>query len=203
MSDEKTIMKKRRPLRETVTHYIAASHSKKKTKPASMKDFFENLEHRGPFVPHSLFEQFTVTVRRRMQRERKWIQGNEDDLEFVAEYIAQLQREYFKFRKKQNFPDWQVYVDGRSAGFEKHYLEYRACYLKIRIWGLRTKRFRLRAWPLTQYPLIFGGTRLFPTDFNQRYENGESTFRYDIRSFDHHYAYTWVLKDFPRGNLSD
>jgi hypothetical protein len=137
-----------------------------------------------------------------MQRERKWIQGDGDDLEFVAEYVAQLQQEYFKFRKKQNFPDYQIYLEGRSAGFQKHYLEYRALYLKIRIWGLRTRRFRLRAWPLTQFPDILYGVRLFPIDFTVRYEKGEPTFRYDIRSF-YHEKNTWVLKDFPKGNLSD
>jgi hypothetical protein len=199
-------MKKKKPLKGTVTHYIVASGRKtrQERRRSSMKDFFEDLENRGPFVPCSLFERFARTVRMQMQREGKWIQNHEDDLEFVADYVSRLQNQYYKFRSANEFENWsyEVIEKGHFAGFQKHYLQYRKLYLKIRIWGLHTKRFRLQRWPLTRDPrVVWDGVRLFPAGFNKLWENNKATFWYDIQNISRT-DMTYRRVDLPEGKAT-
>lgn len=174
-------MKKRNPIKDTVTHYVAASvRVRAACRRMSMREFFEDLENRGPFKPNSLFEQITKQVREDMEEAGTWIRGEEDCLDFVAEYISRILQEYNKYLGQQGLHMGSLILKrGRFAGYQEHFLEFRKIYLKIRTWGLRTKRFRLRKWRLVQYPFQFDFcVNLWPLDYQQKCAASEPTFRY-------------------------
>jgi hypothetical protein len=142
-----------------------------------MKDFFEDLENRGSEHPRSTFQIFTKSVREKMTADGTWIEDDEDNLDFVAEYVSRLLREY-RERSGGLSTMWNV-CNGRFAGYEKEFLEFRKIYLKIRVWGLRTKRFRLRKWPLVRYPLNFDQyPQIWTVGFKNEIDHGRPAYRY-------------------------
>lgn len=150
-------MKKKKHLRETVTHYVAASGLKKKQKRSSMKDFFEDLENRGPFTPNSLFEKWTKEIRVDMEEAGSWIQDSfeyQQEIEFVAEYLSRFQTKFVNFvctslseHKHMHFTDILDY----PSDCKKAFRVFRKVYIKIRIWGLRKKLFILNKWETTSW----------------------------------------------------
>lgn len=147
-------MKRTNPIRSTVSVFIPASVSRKKRSRYSMKDFFEDLGNRGSMHPNSVSQVFTRSVREKMITAGTWIQDDEDNLDFVAEYVTRLLREYLEH------VEWRIYRmfikdEGKFVGYKKEFLEFRKIYLRIRVWGLRTKRFHLRKWPVVKNPMNF------------------------------------------------
>jgi hypothetical protein len=100
---------------------------KKQTKSVSVK-YFESLENRGPLCPGSPYEAWTRKIRHDMEEAGTWITGFMDaGPRFIAEYISRLQKE-FKESKRAH--------DGT----------FKYLYCKIRIWGLRQKKFEMGKW---------------------------------------------------------
>ena len=176
-------MKKHNPIRDTVTNYVTACRMRSKRPKLTLIEFFKDLESRGPWSPDSLFEKWTKKIRADMEKAGTWVENPSNDFEFVAEYISRLQMIY----QETNAPFFiEKHIKGRvvSRKFTPEALAFRMIYLKIRVWGLRKKRYRLRRWlKRSQYIDLDRRTVIFPIDFLAKYDAGEETFRYVVSSY--------------------
>lgn len=148
LATERNIMKRKNPIKETVTHYIRATKKCDKKTPVTSVEFFEDLQNRGPFNPNSLFEKWTKKIRSDMEREGLWIKEDTNLVEFVIEYISRLQREFW-----DEYPGDFDKIDAIGTVFYRDFSDnknlpriFKLIYSKIRIWGLRMKIFGLCAW---------------------------------------------------------
>ncbi len=176
-------MKKINPIHWTVAHYVIAPRKRAKRQKMTLIEFFEDLENRGPSIEDSLFEKWTKKIRIDMVKEGTWNISRRNDFEFVAEYVSRLHR-LFKGTKKDLFDKKIVRGKVVSRKFTPEALAFRAIYLKIRIWGLRTKSFRLMRWRKRYlYQFVLYEAIVWPLDFRKKREAGEKTFLYVISPF--------------------
>jgi hypothetical protein len=141
---------KKNPIRLTVTNFVTAKgrrHKKQEKKRLTFADFFNDLENRGPFQPDSVFEKWTSTIRRDMIRAGTWVKEDEDtSIIFVQEYVSRLQAEFWnmdknmKYLKKKLYNVWSCHFYYPDT---EHLKVYKDIYLKIRVYGLRHKKFCL------------------------------------------------------------
>ena len=176
-------MKKHNPIRNTVTYYVTACKKRVKRPKMTLIEFFEDLENRGHSIEDSLYENWTKKIRSDMKKAGTWKERSLNDFEFVAEYVSRLHR-IFKASKKGLFLKKIVKGKVVSREFTPEALALRMIYLKIRVWGLRTKRFRLMRWrKRDRHPFIMYESVIWPLDFRKKKDAGEETFRYEINPY--------------------
>lgn len=183
-------MKKYNPIRNTVTYYVTACKKRVKRPKMTLIEFFEDLENRGHSIEDSLYEKWTKKIRADMKKAGTWKENPSNDFDFVAEYVSRLHR-IFKATKQPLFINEIVRGRVVSRKFSFEALAFRMIYLKIRVWGLRTKRFRLMRWRKRHlYPFVMYEAIIWPLDFRKKKDAGEKTFRYIIS----HYLYEPYFK---------
>lgn len=148
---------KTNPIRETVSVFIPSGRRRKKKPKITIEDFFNDLENRGPLHPMSLFETWAFEIREDMQSRGLWTFGDEvQNLNFVVEYISRLQRKFWD-SYPENWRNLDLIMEARFGYSPRRgnlqWKALKAIYLKIRIFGLRTKTFGLCAWS-RNVPLI-------------------------------------------------
>ena len=175
-------MKRHNPIRGTVTYYVTAVKKRTKKPRMTLIEFFEDLENRGSSIEDSLFEEWTKKIRADMEKARTWKKDPSNCFEFVAEYVSRLCR-IFKMTREQMFIEEVVLGKVVSRRLSPEAIAFRMIYLKIRVWGLRTKKFCLLRWrKSSSYPFPFDPI-IWPLDFRKKKEAGEETFRYSISPY--------------------
>jgi hypothetical protein len=182
-------MKKQNPVRDTVTHFVRSTggrRNKKNSTESKFIRFFNDLENRGPFTPNSLFEIWTKKICKDMNRDGTWGEDSKGvSFEFVAEYIYRLQV-LFQKSNKEYAP--RIHTEGnyswKNCKFTPEGFAFRMIYLKIRVWGLRTKQFRLRKWrKMDPWVNLHHQAVIWPMDFTLKYRSEKKTFRYVVTLF--------------------
>lgn len=176
-------MKKSNPIRGTVTHFITACKKQRRNSKMTLLKFFDDLENRGTWREDSLFEKWTKQIRADMEKAGTWKENSTNEFDFVAEYVSRLFR-LFGATKQPYFIRKIVKGKCVSQRFSPEALVLRMIYLKIRVWGLRTKHFRLMRWQKrNSYPFALYEPIIWPLDFRKKKNAGEETFRYHISPF--------------------
>lgn len=144
--------RKPNPIRMTVENWISRRPKDKNLKPKiTLKAFFEDLENRGPvnFKSDQVFRKWTKKIRQDMTKAKTWIQDGleeKSNIAFVQEYVSRLQAEFWKlnikFLKSHHVRDRISYWDCHNDKI-KYLGLYKYTYLKIRVFGLRSKIFCL------------------------------------------------------------
>jgi len=98
------------------------------------------------------YERWTLQIHREMERAGTWPTGlQECDLKVVAEYVSRLQRQlwmtYPKLWRKQVFDVWGHFDEIRPS-----LRVFKRIYCKVRMYGLRSKMFKLKLWEFDQCP---------------------------------------------------
>jgi len=168
------------PIKTTVTHFVPArGQGKSKHKKMTTIGFFVDLENRGLFQPFSLFEKWTREIRKEMQREGIWITDDEDQyILFVSQYISRLQQKFLD--ACPGIPrDHHIMSTCRYAHevYPQQLNVFKTIYLKVRVWGLRMKKYALckfcQVTPLISY--------VDKGDFSEEYME-----QYGNRLYTHH-----------------
>lgn len=174
-------MKKQNQIRNTVTNFVRSTsgrRNKKDLQKSNFIRFFEDLENRGPYTPNSLFETWNKKIHADMKKAGTWKEDSKGvSFEFVAEYINRLQ---VLFRRSDS--RMHELIEGRRDDkFTREGFTFRLIYLKIRVWGLRTKQFRLRKWRKSDsWVNLHRETIVWPMDFTLKYHSEKKTFRYVV-----------------------
>ena len=196
----KTRKTSRNPIRGTVANYIVACKRRIKKPKMTLIEFFEDLENRGPSIEDILFEKWTKKIRTDMEKAKTWKHNPSNDFEFVAEYVSRLFR-LFKESKQRYFI--VRILRGRCVARVQspEALIFRTIYLKIRVWGLRTKKFRLMRWlKRSPHPFYTQDTSIWPIDFSLKKKAGEKTFIYSVSPYGKTFFKKEIIQKRPAQN---
>ncbi len=175
-------MKKRNPIRDTVTRFVSARRGRIPKSKITINQFFEDLENRGPAVMNSWFEIWTQGIKSEMKSEGLWIFGDEqENINFIIEYISRLQRKFWEAYPAP-YSEIDIITDARRGCVmaRPQRSAFRSVYLKIRIWGLRMKKYGLCAWSndmlLVSYLRRYNNEPYYKNSLYTQYQMWSSSF---------------------------